>query len=399
MRPKAAPLSVPELDLLRGLAILLMIVNHAGYRLLPGHLVENGFAGGCIFLGSFAPVIFFFATGAGAAVARRSGATRAKELLSATGKAGLLLIADQFFFWTAGLPWGFDFLGFIALSTVVVTAVATSRYPVVVALGCIVASVLLRFGLGPLLQHSADLSWLAVWGLGSAGLPNVSYPLSPWLVYPLSGYLLARLYLASLAAGHSLLVSWGLRALAIGVVFALCAAFLWWRHATFHRWGTMSFAFFVLSWGALFIAIAMVFLVTMRWPATVRYLGLRGVASLAVVPIHLVLIDLLRRTVGGIGDPALFFAGVMCLVVATLAMSTQFANAVARHVTAAPAFHVWAVLSLVVIGCLAVTWWNPAGGAYAAVVCAVAQLAIAALLAVRNRGRMHVTAAAGVTSP
>lgn len=55
----------PELDVLRGLAALLMIVNHAGYKILAENLTDSGLAGNLLFISSFAPVLFFFVTGVG----------------------------------------------------------------------------------------------------------------------------------------------------------------------------------------------------------------------------------------------------------------------------------------------------------------------------------------------
>src|SRR5262245_13577914 len=124
--PRAATVaSVPELDLLRGLAIVLMIVNHAGVRLLDPAWLDGGGVGALVFLGGFAPVVFFFTTGFGVGLARRTPDRAA--LIGTLAKSGLLLLADQFMAWRAGMAWGLDFLGFIAIATVLVTAVALAR--------------------------------------------------------------------------------------------------------------------------------------------------------------------------------------------------------------------------------------------------------------------------------
>lgn len=54
-----------ELDVMRGLAALLMVVNHLEYKTLAQPLIKNSLVGNLVFVGSFAPVLFFFVTGVG----------------------------------------------------------------------------------------------------------------------------------------------------------------------------------------------------------------------------------------------------------------------------------------------------------------------------------------------
>ena len=107
----------PELDVLRGMAAVLMIVNHAGYRLLSPQDALNSWVSPGVFLGSFAPAVFFFATGFGIGLSRSVLPAR----LDWTGlawKAALLTVADQFFYWSKGVRLGLDFFSFIAIATV-----------------------------------------------------------------------------------------------------------------------------------------------------------------------------------------------------------------------------------------------------------------------------------------
>ena len=62
---------VAELDLLRGFAALLMVFNHVGYAALSPQAAQHGASGAIVFLGSVAPVLFFFATGFGGGLAAR----------------------------------------------------------------------------------------------------------------------------------------------------------------------------------------------------------------------------------------------------------------------------------------------------------------------------------------
>ena len=48
-----------ELDILRGLAALFMIINHGGYEILIPDLATHGISRFIIFISSSAPVLFF----------------------------------------------------------------------------------------------------------------------------------------------------------------------------------------------------------------------------------------------------------------------------------------------------------------------------------------------------
>ena len=92
-----------ELDVMRGLAAVLMILNHAGFAWLSARDATESAAGFVVFAGSFAPVLFFFVTGAGAGFsdAKRGRSADFKLLLP---KLAMLVVADQFFAWTRGRP-------------------------------------------------------------------------------------------------------------------------------------------------------------------------------------------------------------------------------------------------------------------------------------------------------
>jgi uncharacterized membrane protein len=121
--PSAAD-RVAELDLLRGTAASLMVFNHVGYAALNRTAAQEGVSGAIVFLGSMAPVLFFFATGPAA----RAGSWR-----SLADKVLLLMLADQFLGWTLGRPLGLYFFGFIAVSMVAARLVLATPRPVAVA--------------------------------------------------------------------------------------------------------------------------------------------------------------------------------------------------------------------------------------------------------------------------
>ena len=115
-----------ELDILRGLAALLMIVNHGGYEVLISDLATHGISGFIIFIGSSAPVLFFFIIGVGYGL--QSGQKIKPNYWSdVIYKVIILILADQFFFWKRGQLIGLDFLGFIAFSTLVMAGIRVSK--------------------------------------------------------------------------------------------------------------------------------------------------------------------------------------------------------------------------------------------------------------------------------
>src|SRR3954451_2939317 len=104
---------VPALDLFRAAAAALMVLNHAGFALMGRDAAVQGASGLVVFLGSFAPVLFFFATGWGAGLRDRRST---KPLGDVLDKALLLALADQFLHWRIGRPLGLDFFAFIGVS-------------------------------------------------------------------------------------------------------------------------------------------------------------------------------------------------------------------------------------------------------------------------------------------
>jgi hypothetical protein len=64
-------------------------------------------------------------------------------------------------------------------------------------------------------------------------------------------------------------------------------------HAVFFRWGTMNFAFFVLSIAVGIVFFSAAWQIGARWQRMARFLSVRGIVSFAVVPIHYGLIEIL----------------------------------------------------------------------------------------------------------
>lgn len=287
---RPGPKFVPELDVFRGWAAVLMIVNHAGYALLSPANADAGASGLAVFVGSFAPVLFFFATGFGIGL-KRVGQPPS-SLLDTAWKSILLIAADQAMYWRGGASFGFDFFSFIGVASLLVVLVARARRPVHLSLFLVVAILVVRYAVGPFVREWLPEQGWSDWLTGLRGHTGVSYPFAPWMVYPLIGFVLGRWYGDEDAAAQQR--RWLLAGAAICVAsLALTSAMLW-MGAHLFRWGSMSSSFFSLSLGVL-AAFAMLSVATARSASAGRLFALRGVASFAVIPIHYALLGLAER--------------------------------------------------------------------------------------------------------
>lgn len=361
----------PELDLLRGIAALFMVIHHAWAR-SPVEL--SPVAAQVVFLGSCAPVLFFFVTGVGYGLSRgRSGAQSGTLSRSTITKLAVLLVADQLMAWSHGAHLGLDFLGFIAVASFLLEGVARSRRALALALGLAAVVVAARFGLGSaaVLARAGDARHLLALVVGAEAIAGVSYPPAPWLAYPFFGFCAGRL----LGAGRmrDLAVANIVVVLGAAVLGAALAA----RDAVIFRWGTVSLAFFARSFVALGASVVVAAVIARAAPATVtRALGLRGVSSLALVPIHYVVIELGTAAVA----PALqlpLFVLTGAAVVASFLLARRFGTLVERAPTGAAATTLFAAIAAACGAALVVL---APGGLLAILVMAVGQLSLCALL-------------------
>ena len=146
-----------------------------------------------VFLGSFAPVVFFFLTGLGygvQSIGRKR--PRGQEYLI---KVGILLLADALMWMKPGIHVGNDFLGFIGISMLLLEWIRRGKRGPAIAAGLGLLLVVVRFGLGPMFRPplgsgsaSSPLGFL----IGIHGMKSFSFPPCPWLSYPLFGYVMGR---------------------------------------------------------------------------------------------------------------------------------------------------------------------------------------------------------------
>jgi hypothetical protein len=278
---------VAELDVLRGWAAVLMVFNHVGFAVLSPEAATQGISGALVFLGSFAPVLFFFATGFGA------GLGPPARWSAVLDKAMLLLLADFLLTWrlehtTPRL----DFFGFIAISMLAVRVVQSAPRPWFVACTAAAALLLLRYVWGAALDAPLEGYGLVRWLLGVTPHDAVSYPGAPWLVYPLVGLALGVGWRAR--GGQPRTLDWWMLA-AAAAVFAAVAGVMALRGASFHRWGGVAAAYFACSVVVVAGFAALSALLVGRLPRAAAVWSLGGVAAFAVVPLHYAMVHGLAR--------------------------------------------------------------------------------------------------------
>ena len=327
-----------ELDVLRGLAALLMIVNHAGYKILAPNLTDSGLAGNLLFIGSFAPVLFFFVTGVGYGI-QSSRKKKASPWYGIFNKFIILVLADLLMHWSEGRWLGLDFLGFIGLSSLVLEFIRRTKSPLTYCVVGFVLISLMRYLLGPLIQ-ALGYDWLG-WGvlnwiLGTKDTAGVSYPLSPWMAYPFAGYIIgvAAMHYRGFYEAHRWRVVSGL--LVLGGLNSVAALILLQRGASFFRWGTVGVGFYVASFAVISISLAGVVAVCGEPKLRVWQdaLSLKGIASLAVVPLHYFLIYLVVLA-GGTGVDLFRYSLIAIAVLAGsffLARSVENLSQIIRQV-------------------------------------------------------------------
>lgn len=306
----------------------MMILNHLGYKTIAPNLVDSSLAGSLLFISSFAPVLFFFVTGVGYGIqsSRKKKTSHWSVILN---KFIILFLADLLMHWSEGRWLGLDFLGFIALSSLVMEFIRNSKSPLIYSLVGFVLISLMRYLLGPLIQSLGNepQAWgILNWILGTKDTPGVSYPLSPWMAYPFAGYIIgvAAMRYRGFIETHRWRVVSGL--LVIGGLPAIAGLILLQRGASFFRWGTVGIGFYVVSFAVILISLAGSLAIRGEPKLKVGQdaLSLRGIASLAVVPVHYFLIYL-AIIAGGTG---LNLFGYSLIAIAVLTASFFLARSI-----------------------------------------------------------------------
>jgi uncharacterized membrane protein len=271
-----------SLDILRGVAAVLMIQNHVGVSIPTDQIHGLSILKVLIEVGSYAPVIFFFLTGCSSVLNDKA------TFHTVFRRASLLILADQGFFWPKDVGFGIDFLGFIGISSLICFAITRSKFPITIA--CFVGALIvtIRYGSGLLLRDMIPDIEVLNWIVGISGRSWSSYPMSPWLFFPLLGIVWQKFHLATrspLKEDFFLAVS--------GVGFVIFASCLFANGWVWFRWGTVSAAFFVSSVGVLALMLWLSIGLTKIGRGNLSKLKLDGNAAFMIVPVHYFLIALL----------------------------------------------------------------------------------------------------------
>ncbi len=325
--PSKVTIHWKELDVLRGLAALLMIVNHVGYNTLHPNAIDGTLGGSLLFISSFAPVLFFFVTGLGYGI-QSSQKKKLGHWYVIVNKLIILLLADLLIHWSNGRLLGLEFLGFIGLSSLVLELIRRSKSPLIYCIIGFVGIFIIRYLIGPII-HSWGYDqrgwWLLDWIIGTSGISGISYPLSPWMAYPLAGYIVgaAAMGYRDYIQTHRLGVVFGL--LMVAGLPAIASLILLQRGSSFFRWGTVSLGFYIISFAILLVSIAGTLALCRQGRLNIvqEALSLKGIASLAVVPVHYFLIYLVTN-MGGTGVSLLSYGMIAIAVLISSFLLARF---------------------------------------------------------------------------
>ena len=372
----------PELDLVRGLAGVVMVWNHAAAHWVGGD-AATGLPWLMFTIGAYAPVLFFTTTGIGYGLQSRPRAPSEGHAFGFARKVVILLVADARLWLSPRTLIGNDFLGFIALTMLMLELLRGHRRGLPLALLGVGAIALTRFVLVPavLVPPEAGEATLVHWLGGVASPPGFAYPPLPWLAYGLTGFaagLLAQRHRDALLARRGVVLA------VLSGLAALGLAFVLWRvhrGSVLARWGSVNGTFFVSGFAMILAASAAAFALP---PGASRWLGLRGISSLALVPVHYGVIAVLGAILGAqVGSAAGFVVAAMLAVVAALVLARRWELAVgwlSGRAWAWPVLLACAALALLAQGVTA----DPAGRTAALV---TGQLSLCALLIVRRPSR------------
>jgi len=314
-------LHIQEFDLLRGLAAIFMIINHIGFALWAKHLTKGDLASMLLLITSYAPVLFFFTSGLGAGI-QSHAKHKSFNLASTLYKFTLLIVADLFFAFGKGELLGFDFLGFIAVIVLLLEPIKYSNYARWICVIGIGIAFILRFIIAPELhlENTSIVNILINWTLGHK-VDGSSYPLSPWITYPLLGFLIGSgiaKAIDPIKFMHQKPTQFML--LFIGLVFSTGSAFLYSRGVSFFRWGTVGFGFYALSFGVIALSMILVLLGNrIKGRLSLFYIG--GAASLAIVPVHYFIIFVLKEMgLKSLGTLSFSITAITALIISFVAV-------------------------------------------------------------------------------
>ena len=290
---------------------------------------------------------------------------------SALRKIVLLLLADALLNWSTGTLLGLDFFGFAAVSTATLFGVRRARRPERVA-GVLLALVLIaRFGLAPVVHGRIPDDSLLAFVTGNAAVHHISYPLGPWLAFPLLGFLIGRRWRQAGSSQEAWIV--GVTAascLALSALLAACGAPVF-------RWSSVSIAYFLCAVGIVAAAWLLADRAVVALPAMAQRTSLRGPASLLIVPLHYGILGVLETLSPPPWDAAAWAPVTIALVLVVFVLSRTLVSNARRLAVPGPFVQAAIAAVAAVAGLVA---WREAPALPRLEVCSAGQVVIALLL-------------------
>jgi Heparan-alpha-glucosaminide N-acetyltransferase, catalytic len=386
------PVRWPELDLLRSLAAAMMVINHVAVRAVG--TTDDWKISAFAFIGSFAPVFFFFLTGLGSGV--QSVGRPASRGHGYILKVLVLFAADAMLWVSPGRFVGLDFFGFIGLSMLCLEWLRRVGRSGLLAATLTALIFTARFLVGSHFTHllaTPGTHWLGA-VLGKTGVPGVSYPLCPWLAYPFMGYTLGRLAgwrsdPASVSRPAIQALLGAVAGVTLGATVLLVA-----KGFVLFRWGTMSLAYFMASLTALAASLALVLGAgsSRALRPFLGWFGVSGVRSFAVVPLHYALIVACENMFGEVVDFGSYAWNATVVLVLSFAGSTLIPKAAIALNSPTRTQTAWAVVSASFVVAFLLLVNDKLGGISGTTVRTITQLGLCILLGTNQRAFNKQTA-------
>ncbi len=303
-------LNFKELDQMRAIAVVFMLVNHFCV-LLNSNIQNDLFITSISFIGSFAPVCFFFVTGVGAGFS--TSYYQGNIDWSSIQKAAILILLDFFIRFDSGFNLGLDFLAFIGVSIIFLSFIKRLKHPIILSISLVILMFFIRYAgayIYKLFYLDNELITLSKF-IGITGFKEVSYWLIPWLTYPLLGFVFGRLIYHNFEyyENNKMKINSFVGLLGFSVVVISYTLSLY--GLSYFRWGTVSLNFYFISFGVLLCVFALSSIL-IKSNTFYKMTYLRGVSCLLIVPIHYFLIKYLDFNL--ISDYPIYIISILILM-------------------------------------------------------------------------------------
>jgi len=315
-----------EVDLLRGFAIIFMILSHSTVAWLSAEDNNRGFSGFLSFVGSFAPVVFFFVT---------------------------VIVMDFFMRSDSQFSWGWDFLAFIGFSMLMLHFLKGRTNALRWSFVLIGFLFLVRL-FSPVLLSSLGEPENQIIAIiyGGQTFKGVSYWFVPWLAYPLAGFILGVLYNRNyklwLQKGQFIMGCF----LFLGLFVLFISLYLETQGMIYFRWGSVSINFIIISFSVLLLSLLLACMLA-KLPVNsflVKTLSISGVSSLAVVPIHYFILDVTGNYFSGFLSSVVYYFLCPLFIYLNIVLAARVDCLIKERLASFDKRHLFFVATLVV-GC------------------------------------------------